>query len=280
MERSEWLSITAVLWVLDEAPDVPAPLVSTLIGLARHADQNGRNAYPSQNVLARYTRKTVRQVKKDLAALVEKGLICVAVDQGAAGHIRADRRPVVYDLACASKGLQTVQPPGHGGNSTTRREVPGGTPRPVVQDRTGGTRGSHGGNPSSPEEDRRSPEQPSPRGPVHDVVAKACPDAREEEIETLVEQVNREAKTSPTGYANALATRGDLAVRLERGRAANTEQQRGNLADEIERARRDPRQRCEHGTDGGLLLRPDTGKSATCPFCRRTSPRAEAIASA
>lgn len=271
-ERVDWLSIRAVLWVLDEAPDVPAPLVSTLVGLARHADQEGRNAYPSQNVLAGYTRKTVRQVKKDLAALVEKGLIRVAADQGAAGHIRADRRPVVYDLACTPRGNE--------GNPTTRREVPRGTPRPVVRDRTGGTPGLHEGNPSSPEEDRRSPEQPSPRGPVHDVVAKACPDAHEEEIETLVEQVNREAKTSPAGYANALASRGDLAARLERGRAANAEQQSGSLADAIERARRDPRQRCEHGTDGGLLLRPDTGKSATCPFCRRISTRAEVIASA
>lgn len=271
-EHSDWLSIRAVLWVLDEAPDVPAPLVSTLIGIARHADESGRNSYPSQTLLARYTRKTVRQVRKDLAALVEKGLIRVADDQGAAAHIRGDRRPVVYDLPCG------IDRP-NGRNSTTGRVVPAGTVRPVLQGHTGGTPGANDRNPSSDEETKKTPEQPPLRGPAHEIVAKACPDADEEEVDVLAKQISSEAKTSVVGYANTLASRGELTARLERQRTARPGAQR-DVAGEIEHARRDPRMRCAHGTDGGLYLRPDTGRSATCPFCRRGSPRAEAVASA
>lgn len=46
-------------------------------------------------------------------------------------------------------------------------------------------------------------------------------------------------------------------------------QRREQLAADIEQARADPRQRCEHGTDGGQYIHPTTGKSATCALCRR-----------
>ncbi|MGW4127999.1 hypothetical protein [Amycolatopsis japonica] len=47
------------------------------------------------------------------------------------------------------------------------------------------------------------------------------------------------------------------------------EERRGDLKAAIERARLDSRQRCGHGTPGGLFVHPDTGKSATCAHCRR-----------
>lgn len=37
---------------------------------------------------------------------------------------------------------------------------------------------------------------------------------------------------------------------------------------DVEAAIADPRQRCEHGTDGGRFTHPATGKSATCALCR------------
>lgn len=152
-DRAGWVSVRAVLWVLDEAHDVPPQLVAPLIGLARHADEDGANAYPSQSTLARYTRKTDRQVKKDLALLLDLGLIRKPLDQSAATGLRADRRPTVYDLGCAPMRA-------HGGNYTTGRPVPGGTTRRVVQGRTGGTPGSNGVSSSSPEESLNNPEQP------------------------------------------------------------------------------------------------------------------------
>lgn len=48
-------------------------------------------------------------------------------------------------------------------------------------------------------------------------------------------------------------------------------QRRGFLAAAIEDAKRDPRQRCHHGADGGRYLHPDTGQSATCAHCRHNT---------
>ncbi|MFB9687679.1 hypothetical protein [Amycolatopsis plumensis] len=52
---------------------------------------------------------------------------------------------------------------------------------------------------------------------------------------------------------------------------ATADTRRALIAEAIDEARRDPRQRCEHGVDGGLFTHPDTGKSATCAHCRRTA---------
>ena len=48
---------------------------------------------------------------------------------------------------------------------------------------------------------------------------------------------------------------------------------REHIARDIEAAVADPRQRCGHGTDGGLFEHPVTGKSATCALCRKESTR-------
>lgn len=92
------MSVEAISWVLNEAPDVPPQCVAVLLGLANHAHANGRAAYPSQERLAHYARKSVRAVQNDLKKLVELGLIRRG-DQRHVLHLPADRRPVVYDLA-------------------------------------------------------------------------------------------------------------------------------------------------------------------------------------
>lgn len=48
---------------------------------------------------------------------------------------------------------------------------------------------------------------------------------------------------------------------------------REHIARDIEAARADPRQRCEHGADGGLFVHPVTGQSATCAHCRQATNR-------
>ncbi|NED58701.1 hypothetical protein G3I24_48430 [Micromonospora aurantiaca] len=69
-----------------------------LIGLANHAHANGRAAYPSQERLAYYARKSTRSVRTDLATLERLGIIRRG-DQRHVAHLPTDRRPVAWDLA-------------------------------------------------------------------------------------------------------------------------------------------------------------------------------------
>jgi len=89
-------------WAVEFAPPMPAQLVATLTGLAYHADTKGRGAYPSLARLAAYTCKSERSVRRDLRDLEELKLIRQG-DQGKAGHIAADKRPTVYDLAVENR---------------------------------------------------------------------------------------------------------------------------------------------------------------------------------
>jgi hypothetical protein len=99
------VSVQAITWALESATNVPPQHVSLLIGLANHADRDGRGSYPSIATLARYTRKSPRQVQRGLAELVAAGVIRPG-DQRLTMHMRADRRPAVWDLRMAGAGSQ------------------------------------------------------------------------------------------------------------------------------------------------------------------------------
>ncbi|MDR3081329.1 MAG: helix-turn-helix domain-containing protein, partial [Streptomyces sp.] len=92
------MSTEAMDWALEDAPPMPAQLVATLAGLARHADKKGRGAYPSVARLASYACKAERSVQRDLKQLRELGFIRLG-DQGKASHLPEGKRPEVYDLA-------------------------------------------------------------------------------------------------------------------------------------------------------------------------------------
>lgn len=126
------MSVEAISWVLNEAPGVPPSLVSTLIGIANHAAPDGRHSYPSQPTLSRYTRKSERQVRRDLAELVRLKLIRKG-DQRIVEHLPPDRRPVVYDLAMDLDGRTSTSP-----RSSTSARSPV-SERGDMGDRTGGT---------------------------------------------------------------------------------------------------------------------------------------------
>lgn len=85
-------------WALEYAPPMPSQLVATLSGLARHADKQGRGAFPSNARLAAYACKSERSVRRDLRDLEDLKLIRKG-DQSKANHLPADKRPEVYDLA-------------------------------------------------------------------------------------------------------------------------------------------------------------------------------------
>lgn len=93
-----YMSMQAMVWALEQAPDVPAQALGVLMGLANHADERGRGAFAGQELLAEYARKSDRQTRTDLARLEEAGLIRRG-DQSLVAHLRADKRPVVWDLA-------------------------------------------------------------------------------------------------------------------------------------------------------------------------------------
>lgn len=92
------MSVEAIEWALNRAPDVSPALVVVLVGLANHADPAGRGAAPAQRRLAHYARKSERTVRRDLAELETLGLIRRG-DQRRVAYLPADRRPVVWDLA-------------------------------------------------------------------------------------------------------------------------------------------------------------------------------------
>ena len=93
------MSTRATQWVIEEAP-VPGHLFAVLACLGWKADEDGRGAHPSIPTLATWTGKTPRQVRADLRALEDEDVALISPgDQSLAEYIRADRRPVVWDLA-------------------------------------------------------------------------------------------------------------------------------------------------------------------------------------
>ncbi|MDX3188641.1 helix-turn-helix domain-containing protein [Streptomyces sp. MN03-5084-2B] len=98
------MSIEAISWALNQAP-IPtdrrdaSSLAMVLVGLANHADPDGRNAFPSNATLTRYTRLSERSVRNILRELTTLELIQPSDPGIVAAYIsRADRRPNGYDL--------------------------------------------------------------------------------------------------------------------------------------------------------------------------------------
>ena len=126
----KWLGQAAVLWVMDEAANVPPHLFGAMVTVARYADEHGRGAHPSALTVATIIRKTERGAKKDLATLRRLGLL-VPGDQRLVKDIRADKRPFVYDLPMpglvdnSPRGEPQDTPPnGHGVNHSSERGEP------------------------------------------------------------------------------------------------------------------------------------------------------------
>ena len=130
-----------------DAPAVPARCVGVLVGLAWRADDDGRNSFPSEATLDNYSRKSVRQVRRDLVELLRLGLIRDG-DPARAGRLRAGYRPRVYDLAVERNET---------GHPRPVSSVQGGHPRPVSDDRSGGGRADiHGHSDRTPTSANRS----------------------------------------------------------------------------------------------------------------------------
>lgn len=128
------MSIESIVWALNDAP-IPrdrrdaSSLASVLIGLANHADPDGRNAFPSVATLVRYTRLSERTVHYALRTLEELGLIVPSNPAIVAAYVkRADRRPKGWDLVIHSE-VQPLHPAARRGVQTRVHGVQTATSR-------------------------------------------------------------------------------------------------------------------------------------------------------
>lgn len=91
------MSFEALLWATNDAPIADVNEFAVLAMLAEKADPDGCNAFPSRTTMALRTHIDPKTVLRTLQRLESRGLITKG-DQEAAAYLRADRRPVVYDL--------------------------------------------------------------------------------------------------------------------------------------------------------------------------------------
>jgi hypothetical protein len=106
------VSVEAISWALNLAPvpldggGKPNPACkAVLIGLANHASPDGRDTFPSEKTLIRYTCLSKRTVQTALHRLEESGIIRPGDPAVVAAKIkRADRRTQGWDL-----GMQLIR---------------------------------------------------------------------------------------------------------------------------------------------------------------------------
>lgn len=182
-------------WALDHQQTGPlaAEVRLVLVALADHAGPNGKGAWPAASTIADRLGITVRAVRRSLSKLEQARLIGRG-DQRVVGHIRKDRRPVVWDLAVDGRqvALEFDRAAAYLGAEPydrTRHGVTPATPRErddaddTAQGPRGDTHDTHGVTPASPKpvpnpthspsvekvtqgRARESADQAVPRGPV------------------------------------------------------------------------------------------------------------------
>jgi hypothetical protein len=199
------VSVQAITWVLEKAPEVPPHLVALLLSMANHANEHGRGSYAGVTTLAWYTRKNERSVRRDIDQALELGLIRLG-DQRFVLHIDPDKRPVVYDLAMERERNPRPRPgrPGrpakqqvsdpvvNGGVSTPPRL----TNREDAHDKSGGSPRQIGGVPTPPEPFLEPREEPPPaRGRAREAPTEPAGGAGEspqpQALANLVDEVHQ-----------------------------------------------------------------------------------------
>lgn len=92
------MSLSPISWALKDAPVADSLERLVLVVLGEHAGgADGCTAFPSRDTIASLVLADPKTVQRVIQRLVKRKLIAPG-DQSAAQYIRADRRPVVYDL--------------------------------------------------------------------------------------------------------------------------------------------------------------------------------------
>jgi Helix-turn-helix domain len=186
-----------------------------LIVMAEPADADGTCSFLSHRTIAARTGLSERQVTRLVRQLESEGLITKATEQGPANYIRADRRPVVYDLTIGQ--ISTVSPRGD------THDMSSSAPR-------GDTQGRHGVTPMS-DEPRTKPSTES-LSREQRIVADVLELSADDERLTSVGRMLRDQGTQrPVPWIRTCAKNGDL-IRLldEAHNAATLEKHRAALA--------------------------------------------------
>ncbi|WJJ10356.1 helix-turn-helix domain-containing protein [Prescottella equi] len=149
------MSIAAMTWALTAAPVESAQEHVILIALADRASDDGTAAWPSQDWIALRARCSTRTVRRHLRSLEDRGVIRRG-DQSLVKHLRADHRPIVWDLNVA--GAEPVV------DERSRVSArPSRAARPDTADRSGRTRLSDKPSFDSSSEPSTTPSQRAPR---------------------------------------------------------------------------------------------------------------------
>lgn len=187
------MSSKATSWVWNDALDLPPALLPVLLALAEHAHNDGRNAWPAVSTLARMARKSERQVQRNLRELEAFGFIRRG-DQRIVGHLPADKRPTVYDLAMES-GVTSTAPRGSSG-VTSRVE-------------RGDIQGPDGVTPTSPEpkEEPKDEEEKHSSAPPSETFSDPEPEPKNVARELALAYVNGMRETHKTSVSFGAAFR-------------------------------------------------------------------------
>lgn len=143
------MSNEAMAWALraDLTGKLSAEHRLVLVALADYARPDDGSAWPSAHTLADRLGTSVRSVRRALDRLERVGLI-VRGDQSLVGHLRADRRPVVYQLRLGRRARPAAAEPGtlpaeapRGDTGVTSSRGDTGVTRTDLRGDTGGTHG-------------------------------------------------------------------------------------------------------------------------------------------
>lgn len=96
------MSSVALMWAAGIAPVADVQEYACLTRMADEADEAGCGVYLATATIADDIKCSEKTVQRRLDAMLERKLIGLG-DQRLAQHIRADRRPVVYDLLIPAK---------------------------------------------------------------------------------------------------------------------------------------------------------------------------------
>lgn len=120
------MSLDPILWALKDAPVADSLERLVLVVLGEHAGSaDGCTAFPSRDTIASLVLADPKTVQRVIARLIKRGLIARG-DQSAARYIRADRRPVVYDLLIPYSWFPN---PGRMNEERRKRGLPPLTPK-------------------------------------------------------------------------------------------------------------------------------------------------------
>lgn len=278
------MSLEAMKWVLDEAPDVPPHLVGTLLALANGAHGDGTRSLQSVPTLCWYTRKTERAVQNDIKALLDAQLIRLG-NQAASLYLPVNVRPIVYDLALERKREPRPLPGRPGRPSRADAVVENPVENPVYNLPTNGVhstaplnssvnrgavQGEIGVQPTAPNPKALNPStNPAARADdrILEVLADhGCSGDEAAAIRRRIVAAQRAPVRSIAALVNTIAAAGELADLLDEVRHELAAAGVGAAMDEFRAALR-VADECDDGVRGGELIHPETGRRF-CALCR------------